>query len=176
MRECHHHMRDCHHRPHCTGFQLANLWLVIVGGTFFSQISDIVSGDATLTEIVNNIAGSVPYKSQFFLQMVIQSLLAGLGAELSRVWTLLVSAIFGWVSFRPIGTHMDCWRASWARAAACVCGRVCAGCTCAGAVTVAAAAAAARPLTTQSSHRTCLARCASSHLAPAASLLLLCAP
>jgi len=63
-------------------FQFANLWLILIGGSFFNQVDGIVNDPAS---IVNIIATALPGASVFFANMLIVKGLGNFGLELSML-------------------------------------------------------------------------------------------
>ncbi|CAJ1956837.1 unnamed protein product [Cylindrotheca closterium] len=63
-------------------FQFANLWLILIGGSFFNQVDAIL---ADPTSIVGIIAGALPGASVFFANMLIVKGIGNFGLELSML-------------------------------------------------------------------------------------------
>ncbi len=70
-------------------FQFANLWLIIIGGSIFNQLSTIFDDIGSVVEI---IASAIPGASVFFLNLII-STWGLLGISLSQVVEILVTWI-----------------------------------------------------------------------------------
>ncbi|KAG5191570.1 hypothetical protein JKP88DRAFT_251447 [Tribonema minus] len=64
------------------GFQLANLWLILIGGSIINQLSPMI---ADPTSTVTYVASAVPGASQFFLNIIITSIFLKLFLELSCI-------------------------------------------------------------------------------------------
>ncbi|KAL3927188.1 MAG: hypothetical protein SGBAC_013181 [Bacillariaceae sp.] len=63
-------------------FQFANLWLILIGGSFFNQVDAILEDPASLVDV---IAGALPGASVFFANMLIVKGLGNFGLELSML-------------------------------------------------------------------------------------------
>lgn len=77
------------------GFRLANLWLIIIGGSIINKLDGFVDDPGSIVDL---LGVSVPGKSQFFLLTLIVSLLAGLAMDLSRIIPVVISTIMGALS------------------------------------------------------------------------------
>ncbi|CBJ31516.1 early-response-to-dehydration protein [Ectocarpus siliculosus] len=74
------------------GFRVANLWLLIIGGSIINQLDPFIEDPASIIDL---LGVSVPGKAQFFLNTLIVSLLAGLAMDLSRIIPLIIKTILG---------------------------------------------------------------------------------
>jgi hypothetical protein len=63
-------------------FQFANLWLILIGGSFFNQVDALIEDP---TSIVDIIADALPGASVFFVNMIIVKGLGNFGLELSML-------------------------------------------------------------------------------------------
>eukprot|EP00612_Vaucheria_litorea_P004970 CAMPEP_0171462576 /NCGR_PEP_ID=MMETSP0945-20130129/6557_1 /TAXON_ID=109269 /ORGANISM="Vaucheria litorea, Strain CCMP2940" /LENGTH=670 /DNA_ID=CAMNT_0011989127 /DNA_START=515 /DNA_END=2527 /DNA_ORIENTATION=- len=73
------------------GFEIANLWLVLIGGSIFNQLSSMINEP---TNTLEYIASAVPGASQFFLNIIINNTLAGLPFELSLMYSVIFNGIY----------------------------------------------------------------------------------
>ncbi|KAG5185269.1 hypothetical protein JKP88DRAFT_262665 [Tribonema minus] len=73
------------------GFQVANLFLVIIGGSIFTQLSAAISDPSG---IITLLASALPGASQYFMNLVIVAI-GGLGMELSRVVPIIIAMLMG---------------------------------------------------------------------------------
>jgi chaperonin cofactor prefoldin len=64
------------------GFQIANLWLILIGGSIFNQLSSLIDSPKGAIKV---IASAVPSASQFFLNILIVNTFAGLFMEISQL-------------------------------------------------------------------------------------------
>ncbi|CAM9869924.1 unnamed protein product [Chrysoparadoxa australica] len=74
------------------GFQVANLWLVVIGGSLFNQLDAILDDPTSIIEL---LARALPEASQFFLGITIISTFAGLPMELSQIGPVVVKWALG---------------------------------------------------------------------------------
>jgi hypothetical protein len=65
-------------------FQYANLWLILIGGSLFSQLKPLVNDRRS---IIGVIATAVPGASTFFVNKIIRDSFANFGLELSMLPT-----------------------------------------------------------------------------------------
>lgn len=72
-------------------FQFANLWLILMSGSFFSQLDSLL--DAKPKEIIELIAKALPAASVFFVNMISVGGLGSFGMELSCLPTYGVTLI-----------------------------------------------------------------------------------
>jgi hypothetical protein len=63
-------------------FQFANLWLILIGGSFFNQLDTLLEDP---TSIINIIAKALPGASVFFVNMISVGGLGNFGMELSML-------------------------------------------------------------------------------------------
>ncbi|CAN0322366.1 unnamed protein product [Pylaiella littoralis] len=74
------------------GFRVANLWLIIVGGSLINQLDPFIEEPSSIVDLLGS---SVPGKSQFFLNSLLVTLLSGLAMDLSRVIPVIISMVTG---------------------------------------------------------------------------------
>jgi hypothetical protein len=73
-------------------FQFANLWLILIGGSFFSNAESLTSGS---TAIFDDIANAIPGASVFFMNMISVGSFGAFGLELSMLPTYGITLILG---------------------------------------------------------------------------------
>jgi len=71
-------------------YQVANLWLIIIGGSLFNQLDQFVNHPGNTIKL---IAAAVPGAAQFFILILITQTFTGLFMELSRIVPIAVSWI-----------------------------------------------------------------------------------
>jgi len=69
------------------GFQIANLWLILIGGSIFNQLDDLLS-DAS--GVIETIASAIPGASQFFFNILLVDTFFGLVMELSQIVPVVI--------------------------------------------------------------------------------------
>eukprot|EP00300_Choanocystis_sp_HF-7_P015566 c19103_g1_i5.p1 GENE.c19103_g1_i5~~c19103_g1_i5.p1 ORF type:complete len:448 (+),score=115.16 c19103_g1_i5:1200-2543(+) len=72
------------------GFQVANLWLVLIGGSLFNQFSKFIDKPE---DSLTFVAAAIPGASQFFMQILITQAFGGLSMELSRLVPVILKII-----------------------------------------------------------------------------------
>eukprot|EP00904_Undaria_pinnatifida_P004555 jgi/Undpi1/140/HiC_scaffold_1.g00139.m1 len=77
------------------GFRVANLWLIIIGGSLINKLDAFVNKPSSIVDLLGS---SVPAKAQFFMGILLVSLLAGLAMDLSRVVPVIIGFIMGAMS------------------------------------------------------------------------------
>ncbi|CAM9836918.1 unnamed protein product, partial [Scytosiphon promiscuus] len=80
-------------------FRVANLWLIIIGGSIINKLDPFIEDPGSIVDL---LGVSVPGKSQFFLQTLVVSLLAGLAMDVSRIIPVIISMVTGALS-NPAG-------------------------------------------------------------------------
>jgi hypothetical protein len=80
-----------------TLFQFANLWLILIGGSFFAQIDSIIE-EPELKPIIETIASAMPTSSVFFVNMIVCSSFNAFGMELSMLVKYIVTKIMNLIS------------------------------------------------------------------------------
>lgn len=73
------------------GFQVANLWLVLIGGSLFNQFEKFVDKPQ---DSLTFVAAAIPGASQFFMNILITQGFGGLSLELSRLVPVILSIVF----------------------------------------------------------------------------------
>ncbi|CAM9545889.1 unnamed protein product, partial [Phaeothamnion confervicola] len=68
-------------------FQVANLFLLIIGGSFISQISDVIDDPMSIATL---LAEAIPGKAVFFVNLAITATCTGLMLELSQLVAVIV--------------------------------------------------------------------------------------
>lgn len=71
-------------------FQFANLWLILIGGSFFNNAEGFLSGES---DIFNEIALAIPGASLFFMNMISVGSFGAFGLELSMLPTYGIKLI-----------------------------------------------------------------------------------
>lgn len=83
-------------------FQFANLWLILIGGSLFNQIDQVLNseeGESTsetqaILDFLDVIATALPGASTFFMNMIIVASFGAFGMELSMIPTYATTLIF----------------------------------------------------------------------------------
>lgn len=83
-------------------FQFANLWLILIGGSLFNQIDQVLSSDEgesksetqAILDFLDVIATALPGASTFFMNMIIVASFGAFGMELSMIPTYATTLIF----------------------------------------------------------------------------------
>ena len=73
-------------------YQFANLWLILIGGSFFSQMDSILSGETAIFVV---IAEAIPGASVFFVNLIAVGAFGAFGLELSLLPTYGVQLVMG---------------------------------------------------------------------------------
>jgi hypothetical protein len=68
-------------------YQFANLWLIIIGGSIYSQLNKILNGASGVKELVDDVAKAMAGQSVFFVDMIVWGSFAAFGMELSMLST-----------------------------------------------------------------------------------------
>ncbi|CAM9780654.1 unnamed protein product [Ascophyllum nodosum] len=77
------------------GFRVANLWLIIIGGSIINRVDDFIDDPSSIVELLGS---SVPTKSQFFTSTLLVSLFAGLSKDICRIIPVLIYGVTGALS------------------------------------------------------------------------------
>lgn len=78
-------------------FQFANLWLIVLGGSLFGNLDQILD-NPSWEDLVESIANAMPAQSVFFVNMIVVSSFGAFGLELSMLPKHVVSYITGCIS------------------------------------------------------------------------------
>eukprot|EP00545_Synedropsis_sp_CCMP1620_P004793 CAMPEP_0119012876 /NCGR_PEP_ID=MMETSP1176-20130426/7672_1 /TAXON_ID=265551 /ORGANISM="Synedropsis recta cf, Strain CCMP1620" /LENGTH=828 /DNA_ID=CAMNT_0006965913 /DNA_START=192 /DNA_END=2678 /DNA_ORIENTATION=- len=73
-------------------FQFANLWLILIGGSFFNNAEGFLNGS---TDIFEEVAKAIPGASVFFMNLIAVGSFGAFGLELSMLPTYGVTLIMG---------------------------------------------------------------------------------
>lgn len=83
-------------------YQFANLWLILIGGSFFNQMDSILSGKSDIFVIISE---AIPGASVFFMNMIAVGTFGGMGLELSLLPTYGVTLIMGLIQPEALRTQ-----------------------------------------------------------------------
>lgn len=83
-------------------YQFANLWLILIGGSFFNQMDSILNGK---TDIFVVISKAIPGASVFFMNMIAVGSFGGMGLELSLLPTFGVKLIMSLIQPEALRTQ-----------------------------------------------------------------------
>ena len=83
-------------------YQFANLWLILIGGSIFNQLSELIENPGSVIKL---IASALPGASFFFLNMIIMGSFFGVSMELSQFVPWIVNVIKGKLLPEPMQTQ-----------------------------------------------------------------------
>jgi hypothetical protein len=86
------------------GFQAANLWLVLLGGSLFNQLDAFIDKPE---DSIKLIAAAVPGAAQFFTNLIITQTFGGLFLELSQLVPVIVGILLGFLKKEPAKTQRE---------------------------------------------------------------------
>ena len=83
-------------------YQFANLWLILIGGSFFNQMDAFLSNGSDIFVIISK---AIPGASVFFMNMIAVGTFGGMGLELSLLPTYGVKLIMGLIQPEALRTQ-----------------------------------------------------------------------